>query len=512
MLHAARRRHSRVHNVFYSRREFARPRAQHHPHHCFDSEVRCIQPAGDTYTHSSMLHAARRRHSRVHNVFYSRREFARPRAQHHPHHCFDSEVRCIQPAGDTYTHSSMLHAARRRHSRVHNVFYSRREFARPRAQHHPHHCFDSEVELLDSFFGDGRAYIMGPENDCWYLYTLLPLEGTVDALEKEQREVNLCESSEPDQTIEILMSDLDPEVMDIFTRANSDTAAQATKVSVICASEGMLQLQTIEILMSDLDPEVMDIFTRANSDTAAQATKRARYSCRPSRSSYPEVMDIFTRANSDTAAQATKLCESSEPDQTIEILMSDLDPEVMDIFTRANSDTAAQATKLCESSEPDQTIEILMSDLDPEVMDIFTRANSDTAAQATKVAGIDKLIPGMVIDDFLFDPCGYSMNGVAKDGSYMTIHITPERSCSYVSFESNVPCASYSALIQRVLQAFRPGKFVLTVFATADSISAAAPQQLSRFESVCGFQQKESQYCRFAGYDLHYALYAKFPS
>lgn len=33
-------------------------------------------------------------------------------------------------------------------------------------------------------------------------------------------------------------------------------------------------------------------------------------------------------------------------------------------------------------------------------------------------SGIDKIIPGMVIDDFLFDPCGYSMNGVAKDVSY----------------------------------------------------------------------------------------------
>lgn len=32
-------------------------------------------------------------------------------------------------------------------------------------------------------------------------------------------------------------------------------------------------------------------------------------------------------------------------------------------------------------------------------------------------SGIDKIIPGMVIDDFLFDPCGYSMNGVAKDVS-----------------------------------------------------------------------------------------------
>lgn len=32
-------------------------------------------------------------------------------------------------------------------------------------------------------------------------------------------------------------------------------------------------------------------------------------------------------------------------------------------------------------------------------------------------SGIDKILPGMVIDDFLFDPCGYSMNGVAKDVS-----------------------------------------------------------------------------------------------
>lgn len=55
--------------------------------------------------------------------------------------------------------------------------------------------------------------------------------GTVDALEKEQREVaNGRAVPEPDQTIEILMSELDPAVMDIFTRANSADAGQATKV------------------------------------------------------------------------------------------------------------------------------------------------------------------------------------------------------------------------------------------------------------------------------------------
>ena len=47
----------------------------------------------------------------------------------------------------------------------------------------------------------------------------------------------------------------------------------------------------------------------------------------------------------------------------------------------------------------------------------------------------------------------------------MTIHVTPEPDFSYVSFESNVPQASYKDMISRVLETFQPGKFVITVFA-----------------------------------------------
>ena len=50
-------------------------------------------------------------------------------------------------------------------------------------------------------------------------------------------------------------------------------------------------------------------------------------------------------------------------------------------------------------------------------------------------------------------------------GQYMTIHITPESEFSYVSFETNVPLTSYLGVIQRVLDTFLPGKFILTVFA-----------------------------------------------
>lgn len=47
----------------------------------------------------------------------------------------------------------------------------------------------------------------------------------------------------------------------------------------------------------------------------------------------------------------------------------------------------------------------------------------------------------------------------------MTIHITPEAKFSYVSFESNIPQSSYMDVIARVLETFRPGKFIVTSFA-----------------------------------------------
>lgn len=46
----------------------------------------------------------------------------------------------------------------------------------------------------------------------------------------------------------------------------------------------------------------------------------------------------------------------------------------------------------------------------------------------------------------------------------MTIHITPEPEFSYVSFETNMPAASYREIITKVLDTFHPGKFVITVF------------------------------------------------
>lgn len=179
-------------------------------------------------------------------------------------------------------------------------------------------------------------------------------------------------------------------------------------------------------------------------------------------------------------------------------------------------------------SHADQTLEVLMHGLDAERMRIFTKAVSQTARQATESAGIDKLLPGMVIDDFLFDPCGYSMNGLMRGGFYVTIHVTPEPEFSYVSFETNFPTACHADLISRVVRTFQPTSFMVTLLATsgkssttgsqASAVATIVPQLKAKdFQNLgdsvfAGFKMKELQTSQVNDYLLSFVSFTKFPS
>lgn len=66
------------------------------------------------------------------------------------------------------------------------------------------------------------------------------------------------------------------------------------------------------------------------------------------------------------------------------------------------------------------------------------------------------LLPGFKLDDFLFQPCGYSVNAI-KEHHYATIHITPQQSSSYVSFETNLDLGGeYSWIVRRLLDELQP--------------------------------------------------------
>jgi S-adenosylmethionine decarboxylase len=124
---------------------------------------------------------------------------------------------------------------------------------------------------------------------------------------------------------------------------------------------------------------------------------------------------------------------------------------------------------------PEKTLEMMMHKLDASCAAQFYR--KEDTADKDKFPGISDLIQGSETDEFNFTPCGYSMNGLAKQ-SFYTIHVTPEPHCSYASFETNMPLTSYSKLVAAVLNIFKPGTVTITFFTEkasyGESVAVAA--------------------------------------
>lgn len=118
------------------------------------------------------------------------------------------------------------------------------------------------------------------------------------------------------------------------------------------------------------------------------------------------------------------------------------------------------STSTSTHARPGQhVLEVNMFALAPEKMKQFWRKGKYAdAAYTTQATGIAELWPESHIDAYMFEPCGYSMNGLAADGVYWTIHVSPEDDNSYVSFEINCKESDVSGLVARLQAVFRPGR------------------------------------------------------
>ncbi|KAF4667873.1 AMP deaminase [Perkinsus olseni] len=118
----------------------------------------------------------------------------------------------------------------------------------------------------------------------------------------------------------------------------------------------------------------------------------------------------------------------------------------------------------------DHNLDIMMYDLPADVRSKFfnSTVSSAVADHMSVDSGISSIYPGAQVDAINFTPCGYSCNASLDDGqSFFTIHVTPEESCSYASFETNVRCSSEKLVetIRRAVDVFKPGRFSLTYVA-----------------------------------------------
>lgn len=201
---------------------------------------------------------------------------------------------------------------------VDELFYSRKNFKRPEMQVSPHRGFQEEVELLDSFFDEGRAYCMGSVSFKKIVFSPLA------------------------------------------------------------------QLFIVIILSSQVNRDCWYIYTFSRGGGGGGGgTVGGMHRCIENIASPPST---------------PALVHNNEPDQTIEILMTELDPQVMAIFTKEECGKSKEATEVFVFLYVFYGYGYLIGF-------IFVLQRS----------GIHKILPGMLIDDYLFDPCGYSMNGISKN-------------------------------------------------------------------------------------------------
>jgi S-adenosylmethionine decarboxylase len=117
-------------------------------------------------------------------------------------------------------------------------------------------------------------------------------------------------------------------------------------------------------------------------------------------------------------------------------------------------------------------------------------------------AGVHKIFEGFEVDDFAFDPCGYSLNAL-RGKDYYTIHVTPEEQGSYVSFETNVNLdQKIDQTLHRVLEVFQPNAFDVIVFRPKD--------QSQKDHEICvpGYNKKTTvNQALKCGYDVSFTYH-----
>lgn len=272
-------------------------------------------------------------------------------------------------------------------------------------------------------------------------------------------------------------------------------------------------------------------------------------------------------------------------DETLEILMTDLEPENAKQFYLANASAVAEGRYFQRAHEARQEAAKSLGDLSGGSMnslslsgttagslptqdgsfDVFSNTSSDNCEMSTpedieypedlsteghtlgtvvsEACGLSEVyptsrFPDARVDAYLFTPCGFSANGVVpapdQAGSathYFTVHVTPEPQCSYASFETNVPGRQSGRatveVIEHVVDIFKPGRFSVTLFeakanaaeirdlgllddSTVDATAVESGKRRSaKMECIKGYRRIERIVHEFDGYDLVFRYYER---
>ena len=97
----------------------------------------------------------------------------------------------------------------------------------------------------------------------------------------------------------------------------------------------------------------------------------------------------------------------------------------------------------------DKTYELLAYQISQQASDKLTTVGLK-AEEIRQFLQLDALFSDFMLDDFVFEPFGYSINAIRGE-EYLTIHVTPQANSSYVSIESNINLITLAATFLKIL-------------------------------------------------------------
>lgn len=139
---------------------------------------------------------------------------------------------------------------------------------------------------------------------------------------------------------------------------------------------------------------------------------------------------------------------------------------------------AAELAAATDGRRGETVLEVAMEGLSAAFTGHFffdgVNRRADDPLAVARASGIEALMPGVQLDPWCFDPCGFSLNGL-RGSHYFTIHITPEPQMSFASFETNDPRYASDEFVSALLATFCPQHATVLVTARAANGASAAP-------------------------------------
>ncbi|RME14621.1 MAG: adenosylmethionine decarboxylase [Bdellovibrio sp.] len=146
----------------------------------------------------------------------------------------------------------------------------------------------------------------------------------------------------------------------------------------------------------------------------------------------------------------------------------------------------------------DRTLEVLMYGLKPEVACLFSQPSTKEDIRQK----LKPILESFELDDYFFDPSGYSLNAL-RGHEYLTIHVTPQEESPYISFECNaLNHEDNSYWVRLLIQVFEPQSYDVIIF---------DPEQEVFLNAEPGYTQKDSVFDELKGaqYKVSYRHFFK---